>query len=151
MTDGNSAEKLAARTAKWANTMAKVRFSKHATVPKWQWVRFLGPKKRESAGIVDVLLIRKDHREPPKGLKRGDLFEIILLQIKGGSAPWPSREDIRRLRIVGKRYGAKAILLASWQKGTTPDVYELKKGIRTHAKGRDVWKLLPSLKELLRG
>ena len=152
MTDGTKAQKLAARTEKWANTMAKVQFSKHKTVPQWQWVKFLGPNKRESAGIVDVLLIRKDHREPPKGLKlkRGDLFEIILLQIKGGSAPWPSSEDIKRLRIVRRRYGAKAIVLTHWGKGRMPDVYELKKTIRTDVGVRDAWKLLPSPQELLR-
>jgi hypothetical protein len=123
----------------------------------WQWLplRVLGtnhgPNKSESAGIVDVLLIRKDHRRLLKDLKRGDLFEIILLQIKGGKAPWPSREDIRRLRIVQAHYKARTILLARWEKGKTPDVYELKRAFRTQAASKDAWKLLPSLQQLLQG
>ena len=34
---------------------------------------------------MDILAIRKDHRIPGDvRLKRGDLFEMILIQVKGG-------------------------------------------------------------------
>jgi hypothetical protein len=51
---------------------------------RWQLVGFPGPGGRESAGIVDLLAIRKNHTKPKSPFKRGDLFEIILIQIKGG-------------------------------------------------------------------
>jgi hypothetical protein len=34
---------------------------------------------RESAGIIDLLAIRKDHAKANGKFKRGDLFEIILI------------------------------------------------------------------------
>ena len=45
----------------------------------------------ESAGIVDLMAIRKDHGTHNSKFKRGDLFEIILIQIKGGGARLPDR------------------------------------------------------------
>ena len=43
---------------------------------------------------VDVIAIRKDTSQPVnRALKRGDLFDIILIQIKGGSARGPTQED----------------------------------------------------------
>ncbi|MFQ5853564.1 MAG: hypothetical protein ACE5JU_23650 [Candidatus Binatia bacterium] len=63
--------------------------------------RFPGPAGRESAGIVDLIAIRKDHGTNNNKFKRGDLFEIILIQIKGGGARLPKTNDIRRLRLEG--------------------------------------------------
>jgi hypothetical protein len=54
-------------------------------------------------------------------LKPGDLFEITLVQMKGGSARAPTCEEIDRLRAVKKRYGTKAIVLFSWRKGLLTD------------------------------
>ena len=102
MPDWILAQQKAARTAKWAVTMTRWLISRIPGRTAWQIVSFLGPNICESAGIVDLLAIRKDHHQPKSGLKRGDLFEIILIQAKGGSAAWPSADDIRRLRIVAK-------------------------------------------------
>ena len=60
---------------------------------KWELVEFSGATGTESRGIVDVVAIRKDHHKI-EDFKRGDLFEIVLIQIKGGSAARPSKDDI---------------------------------------------------------
>ena len=73
----------AIRTAKWATTMTKWRIgfetggrrlAKPGVKPvrRWQLVSFPGPAGRESAGIVDVMAIRKDHRTSNGKFKRGD-------------------------------------------------------------------------------
>lgn len=60
-------------------------------------MEFPGPGGGESTGIVDFMAIRKDHSQPETDpLKRGDLFEIILIQVKGGSARMPTRQDVLR-------------------------------------------------------
>jgi hypothetical protein len=96
--------RLAAYTEKWAVTMSKVRIRRavaNAPFPRWHLLTFSGPDGGESRGVVDLIAIRKDHSQPPSGAKRGDLFQIILIQIKGGNAAKPTKEDGRRLRIVG--------------------------------------------------
>jgi hypothetical protein len=68
--------------------------------------------------VVDVLAIRKDTTQPSaRDLKRGDLFDLVLVQIKGGSAKVPSEDECRRLQTVAELYGAKAIVLFTWVKG----------------------------------
>jgi hypothetical protein len=37
-------------------------------------------------GIVDILGISRDSRPAPGVLRRGDLFEIVLIRVKGESA-----------------------------------------------------------------
>lgn len=130
-----SPSKLAARTARWATTMTRwaIRFSTTGkrfgtlAVKRWQFVAFPGPAGSESRGIVDMLAIRRDHQEAPEPLLPGDLFEIVLVQIKGGSASWPTPSDLCRLRAVGRRYRARAIVLAAWKKGAEPTFYVLKR------------------------
>jgi hypothetical protein len=78
-------------------------------------VDFVGPQKVESRGVVDLMAIRKDHRRVGRGLKRGDLLEIVLIQVKGGSAPRPTRQDVARLAKVAKNHRAKAVVLAEWR------------------------------------
>ncbi len=121
------AAQRAIRTAKWAKTMTNVLISKsRGNEPRWHVVNFVGPKKSECRGIVDLLAIRKSHRPPEDPhLKLGDLFEVVLIQVKGGSAKWPSEEDRERLRLVRERYHAKEILLSEWKKGATPTIYRL--------------------------
>ncbi len=97
---------------------------------RWQLVGFPGPAGRESAGIVDLMAIRKNHAKPKSGLKRGDLFEIILIQIKGGGARRPKLGDIRRLRAVAKQYGARDVVLAEWVKQSHLKFYKLGKNHR---------------------
>jgi len=111
--------KKAQHTAKWARTMTKWLITKsgRAKVP-WRFVEFGGLTGAESYGIVDILAVRKNHRNTPKaGLKRGDLLDIILIQVKGGSAPRPMEKDLDRLVAVAKHHKAKAVVLAEWKKG----------------------------------
>lgn len=131
----------AIRTAKWATSMTKWRIGfetrgKRVTKPgvrparRWQLVSFPGPAGRESAGIVDLIAIRKDHAKDNGRFKRGDLFEIILIQIKGGRARRPTMEDIQRLRAVAERYNARGVVLAEWVKGNRLEFYKLRTSFR---------------------
>jgi hypothetical protein len=91
--------------------------SKVKPIRRWQLVGFPGPGGRESAGIVDLLAIRKNHMKPKSPYKRGDLFEIILIQIKGGRAKRPTKAETKRLWDVKEYYNARAVVLAEWIKG----------------------------------
>lgn len=123
-----NAAKKATRVAAWAKIMTKVVISKNqGKSPPWHVINFRGPKKAESRGIVDMLAVRRNQAEPALPLKRGDLFEIVLIQTKGGTARLPSAEDKERLRKVGIQYNAKAILLSEWKEGSVPKFYELRK------------------------
>jgi hypothetical protein len=122
--------KLAAYTEKWAVTMTKVRIRQavaKAPFPHWHLLTFSGPDGGESRGVVDMIAIRKDHGSPPRGTKRGDVFQIILIQVKGGYAAKPTAEDGKRLRIVARRHGACGVLLAAWKKGKAARFFALRK------------------------
>jgi len=120
------ASESAHQTGRWAKIMTKWLASYSSKGGKrWQFVSFEGPKGGESRGIVDIIAIRKDHKFSKKPLKIGDLFEIILIQVKGGSAPMPSSEEILRLSKVGEYYHAKRTILAIWKKGKEPTLYSL--------------------------
>lgn len=109
------AAKRARSTATMANTLAKALAARYER--RWRFVDFLGPQGAESGGVVDLIAIRKDGRVPMKpGLKRLDLFDMIFIQVKGGSAKSPSKEDRTRLRTVGAHYGATRIVLFEWSK-----------------------------------
>jgi hypothetical protein len=136
MSNPSDATAKAIRTAKWATTMTRWaigfetngrRLGSRTVKPtrRWQLVGFPGPAGRESAGIVDLIAIRKNHGKPNGKLKRGDLFEIILIQIKGGGARRPTLDDLRRLRAVAKRYNARDVALSEWVKGRGPKFYWL--------------------------
>ena len=121
------AAQRAQRTATWAKTMTKVLISQSSgSQPTWHVINFLGPNKSEARGIVDLVAIRRNQREIEAPLKRGDLFEIVLLQVKGGSAKWPSAEDRERLRAVKDKYDAKEVLLSEWKQGAKAKLYRLK-------------------------
>jgi hypothetical protein len=98
--------------------MTKVRIRRVLSRTRWQLVTFLGKAGRESVGVVDLLAVRKDHGRPISGAKRGDMLQVILIQVKGGSAAMPTIEDGKRLQLVAKHLHARHILLASWKKGT---------------------------------
>jgi hypothetical protein len=51
--DWTSAQQKAARTARWAVTMTKVRIRRVVARTRWQLVTFFGVKGGESAGVVD--------------------------------------------------------------------------------------------------
>ena len=139
--DYSSRIKLAKATEKWAVTMAKVGMRRNGARtprPRWQFAIFYGPGGRESRGVVDVIAIRKDHDEPPApGLKRGDVFEIVLMQVKGGSASKPTEDDGKRLRIVKRMYKARHVILATWKKGKQANFYLLRSNAKRDAIG---WK-----------
>ena len=85
---------------------------------RWQWVEFPGPKGRESAGIVDILAIRKrwETTDLPgdEVLKHLDIFDIMLIQVKGGGAGMPTDQDIARMERVADLYRIDKILLYQW-------------------------------------
>ena len=142
------AVKKAGRTPRWATIMTKWFVTRTNAGPKWQLVDFAGPGGRESAGIVDVLAIRKDHSPPPGGLKRGDLFQTVLFQIKGGSALWPTVDDIDRLRRVARYHRATRVVLAEWKKGKQPTFFGLKKGSPRDNSRRSRWEEIADVNEL---
>jgi hypothetical protein len=82
--------------------------------------------RRRIARSGGYLAIRKDHGEPPSGAKRGDLFQIILIQVKGGFAAKPTVDHGTRLRIVAKKHGACRVLLATWKKGKAARFFSLR-------------------------
>jgi len=105
--------KKAIKTGKWTEILFKALSKRVAD--RWRFVSFRGMGGGEWRGIVDVLAIRKDTTAPANDLlKSGDLFEIILVQMKGGSARKPKVEDLKRLRLVAERYGAKHVVLFTW-------------------------------------
>jgi len=119
-------EGKAQQIAKWARIMTKwlITYS-HRTGARWNLVDFCGKTGAEARGIVDLIAIRKDHRKDVSGLKRGDLFDIVLIQIKGGSAPRPTEEDKARLSKVAEYHRARAIVLAEWRRGEKLDLFKL--------------------------
>lgn len=121
--------KVAAYTEKLAVTMTKVRIRQavaRTPFPRWQIVSFSGPAGGESRGVVDLIAIRKDHGSPPNGTKRGDTFQIILIQVKGGYAARPTAEDGKRLRVVARRHHAHHVLLAAKKKGEAARFFSLR-------------------------
>lgn len=118
MVEGLSPGRKAQHTAKWARTMTKwfVAYSRRKGV-RWNLVDFEGQSKSESRGIVDLVAIRKNHQQADRGLLRGDLFEIVLIQVKGGAGRRPTGDDIARLKKVARHHKAKAIVLAEWRIG----------------------------------
>jgi len=92
---------------------------------KWRFVEFGGTSGAESRGIVDILAIRKDHGREGDGMKRGDYFEMIFIQTKGGTAPRPKKEDVGRLSRLARLDHAKAVVLAEWKRGIHLQLYRL--------------------------
>ena len=83
---------------------------------RWRFISFRGSKGGEWRGVVDVIAIRKSTSQPnDEVLKRGDLFDIVLVQIKGGGAKAPSLSDRRRLWKVSKYYKASSVVLFQWR------------------------------------
>lgn len=110
------AARKASRTACWAKIMTKWLITRgQSGGPRWHVVNFLGPGNCESRGVVDLLAVRKDHGQRDGVVKRGDLFDLVLVQVKGGSAPPPTRDDVLRLRKVAKYHKARAIVLCEWK------------------------------------
>jgi hypothetical protein len=143
--DWKEAQQKAARTARWTVTMAKVRIRRVVSRTRWQLVTFYGESGAESVGVVDLLAIRKDHTAPVGALRRGDALQIILIQVKGGSAARPTPEDARRLRAVAKKHGACNVLLATWKKGTEARFFRLRR-----SSTGDAWAPVKNLDSIFR-
>jgi hypothetical protein len=122
------AQQKAAKTARWAVTMTKVRIRRVAARTHWQLVTFCGKAGGESVGVVDLLAVRKDHAKLGGITHRGDALQLILIQVKGGGSAMPTDDDARRLRAVAKRHGARRVLLSSWRKGTAARFFRLLRG-----------------------
>src|SRR5687768_2270631 len=122
-----NAQRKAAKTARWSVTMVKVRIRRVLSRTHWQLVTFCGKAGGESVGVVDLLAVRKDHGPPINGTKRGDALQLMLIQVKGGSAAMPTADDAARLRAVAKRHRAGRVLLASWKKGTAAQFFRLRR------------------------
>ena len=132
---------IAAKTARWAVTMTQVRIRQafaDRPWPHWHLLSFTGREGRESRGVVDLIAVRKDHGKPPTGLKVGDALQIILIQVKGGSAAKPTKEDAARLRVIAHRHGACGILLATWKKGSAARFFSLNTNSKSDSKWRGV-------------
>jgi hypothetical protein len=139
-----AAHQKTALTARRAVTMAKVRTRQVTSRTRWQLVTFCGRSGGESVGIVDMLAIRKDHGAPVGASRRGDALQIILIQVKGGSAANTTLEAAR-LRIVAKRHGARHILVATWNKGTVARFFRLRR-----PSGREPWTEITNLDPIFR-
>lgn len=140
-----NAQQKAALTARWAVTMAKVRIRRVASQTRWQLVTFYGKGGCESVGVVDMLAVRKDHGTPAGIIRRGDALQMILIQVKGGSAAMPTSDDAVRLRAVAKRYGACDVLLVTWKKGSMPRFFRLRR-----ASAREAWTEITNLDSVFR-
>ena len=118
------AEQKAHATSKMANTLAKALVKRFGR--RWQFVDFLGKQKHESAGIVNLLAIRKCGKPPLlSGLKRLDLLDIVIIQAKGGSASKPTKDERARLRSVAEYHRAKKVVLFTWKKSGKPEYHLL--------------------------
>ena len=148
--DCSIAVEKAQNTEKAALEVTKWRIGQLTSKTKWQLVEFSGKKGHEAVGIIDILAIRKNHLKTIKkvGLKPGDLFDMILIQVKGGGASWPSSNDIKRMQILARYYNAYSIVLSNW-KDEQLTFYRLK-DMNSNKKfnSKDVWERITSPSEI---
>ena len=62
---------------------------------KWECCTFQTKRKHPLRGIVDLVAIRRSKANP-------DRLQIVLFQVKGGSARFPDKKDRRRLQRAPK-------------------------------------------------
>jgi hypothetical protein len=97
---------------------------------RWKFVSFRGANRGEWRGVVDLIAIRKNSRQPSGVvLKRGDLFDIVLIQVKGGSARGPTANDCQRLLQVKRLYRAKSVVQFQWRKGESSLFFTLARNL----------------------
>lgn len=84
--DWKAAQIKAHKTSKNAKTFTKVKLNKKG----YRYIDFDTRKGYEYKGIVDLIAVKRDNKNP-------DNLEIILFQIKGGSAKIKP-DEIRRLK-----------------------------------------------------
>ncbi|MGD0788534.1 MAG: hypothetical protein ABR898_11165 [Terracidiphilus sp.] len=127
-TEYRTPSEAAARTGKWAVIITKQRIhqiTRQRPFPYWHLIEFRGPNGGEAKGVVDLIAIRKDHSESGSGTKCGDKLQIVLIQVKGGNAAWPTADDRKRLRFVARYHRANKVLLAVWKKGKGVEFFSL--------------------------
>jgi len=148
--DWSLAVEKAQNTGKAALEVTKWRINQITSKTKWQLVEFSGKKGGEAVGIVDLLAIRKDHVKTVKkvGLKPGDLFGMVLIQVKGGGASWPSLDDIKRMQILARYYNADNVVLSNW-KNEQLNFYRLKDvDNKKRFTSKDAWERVVSPSEI---
>jgi hypothetical protein len=119
--------KKAANTDRWTEILFRALSNRVAK--RWRFISFRGTGGGEWRGVVDVLAVRKNTaRSDHHLLKSGDLFDVILVQMKGGTGKGPTAGDIARLKAVSKHYGAKEIVLFSWKRGSSAKFEALGRG-----------------------
>lgn len=130
----------ALRTCRWAKIMTAWLIGRNrGKGAKWHVVDFVGPNGCESRGVVDLLAVRKNHTACDDTIKRGDLLDIVLIQVKGGSASLPTQEDIDRLRKIARHHRARAIFLCEWKRQKCLRLYLLRRNRWIPAKRNDVF------------
>lgn len=130
--------KKAGNTDRWTEILFRALTSRVAK--RWRFVSFRGLGGGEWRGVVDVLAIRKNTSKSDHDiLKSGDLFDVILVQMKGGSARKPTAAEIRRLHAVKRRYGGKDIVLFAWTKGKSCEFSRLTRGEWRASSARDIF------------
>jgi hypothetical protein len=105
----------------------------------------LRQSRRRIGGLVGLLAVRKDHGKPTAGVKRGDALQLILIQVKGGTAARPTAEDAARLRAVARRHHARHVLLAKWKRGSAARFYRLR-----HPVAKTAWSEVAELEAVFR-
>jgi hypothetical protein len=116
-------------TGRWAEIIFRALSNRVAK--RWHFVSFRGANKAEWRGVVDLVAIRKNSSQPASELlKRGDLFDIVLIQVKGGSARNPTGNDCLRLRKVASLYRAKAVVQFQWRKGKSSKFFVLGRNLK---------------------
>jgi hypothetical protein len=129
MTELAPAHVKAHATGRWAEIIFRALSSRVAD--RWKFVSFRGANQSEGRGVVDLVAIRKNTAQPASPfLKRGDLFDIVLIQIKGGTARGPTASDCRRLREVQRLYRAKAVVQFQWRKGRSSEFFVLGRNLK---------------------
>ena len=114
MVEDDSRTDKAKYTDKWTEILFRALSNRVAK--RWRFVSFRGLEGGEWCGVVDIVAIRKDTTKSyDEVLRKGDLFEIILVQLKGGLADMPTPKDIQRLKAVRERYHAKEVVLFEWR------------------------------------
>ena|ERR1700733_14290074 len=116
-------------TGRWSEIIFRALSARIAD--RWKFVSFRGAGHGEWRGIVDVVAIRKNAAQPrDASLKRGDLFDMILIQMKGGGARDPNSTELNRLRLVARHYHAREIVLFQWRIGVSSHFFVLRQGNR---------------------
>ena len=108
---------MSGKLAVEATKLRILEIDREKQTPNSQFVEFRGEDDGESNGIVDLLSIKKDRdteSNKKQGLGKGDLLDIIHIQVKGGGSSLPTSNDIKRMQIVSKFYHCRETLLSEW-------------------------------------